>query len=64
MSEQHYSPKVRDAFNGRGVDPSKLTPQQRLRDVCAWHLGHPGWEETFLKWARECGYTITPIPKG
>lgn len=43
----------------RDSEITSHTPTQLLRDVCGWHLGDPAWAETFLEWARGCGFVIT-----
>jgi hypothetical protein len=37
--------------------------RRRLGLICGFHLGYPGWEHTFLNWARDAGFKISePTP--
>jgi hypothetical protein len=62
MSERKYEAQrtdVLEAFEGREVDPAKLTPRRRLAEVCGWHLGDPNWAARVLAWAEDCGLNVT-----
>lgn len=37
---------------------AKLSPMERLKMLCGWHIGDPNWATTFLDWARDAGMTI------
>lgn len=43
----------------RDVEIEAMTPEDRLKLLCAWELGFPDWAYQFLSWARACGYKIT-----
>jgi hypothetical protein len=44
----------------RDADIDAMEPIRLLRHVCGWKLGDSYWAETFLGWARDCGYKIKP----
>lgn len=44
----------------RDEDIAAMTPQGRLELICGWKLGYPGWSHTFLSWAKDAGFKITP----
>ena len=42
----------------RDADLEAMSPNDRLRLLCGYHLGDPGWVDTFLAWARDAGFKI------
>ncbi len=40
------------------VELNDLSPRAALRAVCGWELGDGSWADTFIEWARACGYTV------
>lgn len=42
----------------RDAEIHGMSPENKLRALCGWHLGDPGRALTFLDWAHECGFTI------
>jgi hypothetical protein len=69
MSERVYIESMRQRL-GLAKDDAKrdaeieaMTPEKRLELLCGWHLGDHGWAWTFLKWAKDAGYKITPVSR-
>jgi hypothetical protein len=42
----------------RDAQIEAMPPMERLKLVCGWHLGDPGWAGHFLDWARDAGFKI------
>lgn len=34
------------------------SPRAKLHDIVGWELGDGSWADSFLYWAKECGYKI------
>lgn len=65
MSEYRYISDMRQRIGLKADDASRdqeieaMTPTRRLALICGWHMGYPGWEHTFLNWARDAGFKIS-----
>ncbi len=59
ISEMRQRLGLKEDDDSRDVLIEEMTPEQRLRLICGWHLGDSEWAETFLDWARDAGYEIT-----
>lgn len=65
MTERRYISDMRRRLGLRDYDATRdqeieaMTPTQRLGLICGFHLGYPGWEHTFLNWARDAGFKIS-----
>jgi hypothetical protein len=38
----------------------KMSPEARLALLCGWHFGDPGWASTFIEWAKDAGFKVSP----
>ena len=43
----------------RDDEIEKMSPRDRFRLLCGWHLGHPNWAHTILDWAKDAGLKIS-----
>jgi hypothetical protein len=51
---------LKENDDSRDAHIDAMEPIQLLRHVAGWNLGYPDWANTFLGWARDCGYQIKP----
>jgi hypothetical protein len=46
----------------RDAEIESTAPMKLLRDVCGWHIGDPAWADSFIEWAKGCGFDVTQKP--
>ena len=42
----------------RDTEIEKMSPMDRLRLLCGWHIGDPNWAQSFMNWATDSGFKI------